>query len=847
MKYIVKRNNFKSGLIKVDEQIKKSEQILEKSGDWRETYDELPNWKDSAVGRLLSFITRKSVEKVQGLRVNRLLNNLEEALNINVIDELSKDEKFKKVVDKTEKASFFKALFNRIKNIQNKKDVEKVKDIIEDAKSENASYVEDIPNKIQILIQILDNRTINIINNNEKETNQENKSFNNKSESEDESSKEKANNTNNANINTNINNSSFIEDLINSKDPVEFLRDSTIRKQFFIELKQLLGSNFGQILISYLDKSVFDDLNKLSIFIKKETKNAGTESEKEEQRSSLVNKEQSKEESLKRQQELKNKRLEKQKEAGVGVNKNLSKRDKIDSLKENVDSVDSDSLSLREGSLKKLIQSLKKFFADKRIKANEVIDRFFKKTNKLYNTYLGNDNRPENPKELNKTEEKPDTQSLLPVLYKKLTPDEIEFAEEVNDSIDVTETGLVKYDSSKIKNIQDSIDSQIKSEVEETKKSVEDDAELEKKAENLEKNETAIDPLEVVKIFNRASKMMVVNYMPSNRSGGNVSRRVANDYETLDGGAPSLQNNNGPYRNKNLWDKWNNGVLDLLKKYQERLRENKYIIYKENGDKEIKKANAPISKFINDMLNDSKSTGTKGSKHQTDFVEAYFGIKEEYLSKYKDKFGDPFSTNKQGGKELQTESKSNTASFTSVKSGGGKIDKIVVSKMRDKNAGYAFSLKGNISGYPKYEGKRAAMYCLGIKTYGKDFVLFKMSFNNDWFIRAYKANLDYNTETEEAARTNVVFLMLLPYNAELRNEGKFTARIMPCAKAEDIQTTATYTIEVSNIDDIDILHGADGYMMKMDGRPDEKKKSSKDIFYAKDETFNNILNRLTSK
>lgn len=850
MKYLVKRDRFNSGIIPVDQK-----PILEKSGDWKDTYDELPNWKDSAVGRLLSFITRKTVEKAQGLRINKILNDFEAALNTNVIDELSKEEDFKKAVNTTEKSSFFKGLFNKIKSSKNDKEFEKVKDTYEEVKAEEVSYVENPPVIFNILIQIIEGKFEN--------QNKESKS------SEGSENKEQTNtenkNTPSKETNKSIKKSSFIDDLLLSKNPYEFLKEPNIRKQFFIDLKMLMSSNFGSIIISYMDEKLKADLNQLSIFKKKETKNAGTEKEVKSEEGTLTDKNIQREESLKKQEELKKQRLQKQEEIKAKKTQATSeptapvtKKEKASQLQESVAAVDSDTLALREDSLKKLVIAIKKLLSDKRVKREDILKRFFVKTSLLYNEYLGENEESSNTSETDSkvesennsgSEDNGDIKSLLPVLYKDLSQDEIKLAEEINDSISINgETGLIVIDQAKFKSIEDEFNSEMKSNIEESQKDVENNKELENKAEEIEKNETAIDPLEIIKVFNKMNKIMVVNYMPSNRSGGAVSRRVANDYEKLDGGAPSLQNNDGPYRNKKLFDKWNEGVLNLLKKYQERLKQNKYIIYKDDGSKEIQTSKSPITKFINDMLNDSKATGTdKDGKHQTDFLESYFNIKDEYVSQYKSKYGDPFSANTTYKTEMQTESKSASAAFSANKTDGTAVDRIIINKMRDKNAGFAFSFNGTINGYDRYEGKKATLYCLGVKTYAKDYVLVKMSFNNDWYLKAYNVGIEYNPETEDTSKNNQVFLMLMTYDSVIKNNGEITARIMPCIKAEDMASSArVYTLKISKIDSLRILQGKDGFMMKMN-KYDKTKKTSKDINYAKDETFNNILSLLTKK
>jgi hypothetical protein len=515
MKYLVKRDRFNSGIIPVEQT-----PILEKSGDWKDTYDELPNWKDSAVGRLLSFITRKTVEKAQGLRINKILNDFEAALNTNVIDELSKEEDFKKAVNTTEKSSFFKGLFNKIKSSKNDKEFEKVKDTYEEVKAEEVSYIENPPVIFNILIQVIEGK---LENQNKEPKNSENKEQTN-TENKSTSSKE---------TNKSIKKSSFIDDLLLSKNPYEFLKEPNIRKQFFIDLKMLMSSNFGSIIISYMDDKLKADLNQLSIFKKKETKNAGTEKEVKSEEGTLTDKNIQREESLKKQEELKKQRLQKQEEikakktqATSEPNTPVTKKEKASQLQESVAAVDSDTLALREDSLKKLVIAIKKFLSDKRVKREDILKRFFVKTSSLYNEYLGENEESTNTSETGSKVESEnnsgseDIKSLLPVLYKDLSQDEIKLAEEINDSISINETGLIVIDQSKFKSIEDEFNSEMKSNIEESQKDIENNKELENKAEEIEKNETAIDPLEIVKVFNKMNKIMVVNYMPSNRSGG---------------------------------------------------------------------------------------------------------------------------------------------------------------------------------------------------------------------------------------------------------------------------------------------------------------------------------------
>jgi cell fate (sporulation/competence/biofilm development) regulator YlbF (YheA/YmcA/DUF963 family) len=85
--------------------------------------------------------------------------------------------------------------------------------------------------------------------------------------------------------------------------------------------------------------------------------------------------------------------------------------------------------------------------------------------------------------------------------------------------------------------------------------------------------EITIDPiLEIVKIFNRAYKIHTPGNIPSGRKGGKISNRVFREYEYVGEGNDDARNAEdggispgiGPYRNRAVFNKWENAVLDIL-------------------------------------------------------------------------------------------------------------------------------------------------------------------------------------------------------------------------------------------------------------------------------------------
>ncbi len=142
---------------------------------------------------------------------------------------------------------------------------------------------------------------------------------------------------------------------------------------------------------------------------------------------------------------------------------------------------------------------------------------------------------------------------------------------------------------------------------------------------------TNIDLIEVVRIFSKANKKMVVNNIPSVRTGGKITVARSNNYEKLDGGSVSIDGSGGgPYRNKKLFNMWNDGVLKIMSKYRDVLKNAN--IYDEDGNKI--KPKYPITKFMSDALDDSKlfsalAGKSGGSGYQSKYLEQYFGIKSD--------------------------------------------------------------------------------------------------------------------------------------------------------------------------------------------------------------------------
>lgn len=148
--------------------------------------------------------------------------------------------------------------------------------------------------------------------------------------------------------------------------------------------------------------------------------------------------------------------------------------------------------------------------------------------------------------------------------------------------------------------------------------------------------------IQIVQIFNRSWRIHTPGVIPSGRSGGKVSNSVFREYDDLGrgGGTPEAPGS-GPYRNKKLWDRWNQGVMDIMAdpKYRPIFSEDAVFSFKTDigvnmgdetkkvtsGGDNIKKGGKVLQRFIIRLLSDSKMYGSDGALPK--FMSEYFGLK----------------------------------------------------------------------------------------------------------------------------------------------------------------------------------------------------------------------------
>ena len=148
-----------------------------------------------------------------------------------------------------------------------------------------------------------------------------------------------------------------------------------------------------------------------------------------------------------------------------------------------------------------------------------------------------------------------------------------------------------------------------------------------------------IDPIiEIVKLFNKAHKIYWSSVIPSHRSDGRVSNLTFREYtwvgDSGDGGTPDRPSTGG-WRNNTLFDKWEEGVLDIIKdsKYQVLFNENTVIrvgkadprvnVSKDKSDRVKQGGGKTLLKLINSLL-DGEKLYKNGA--QSSFISEYFNV-----------------------------------------------------------------------------------------------------------------------------------------------------------------------------------------------------------------------------
>lgn len=178
-------------------------------------------------------------------------------------------------------------------------------------------------------------------------------------------------------------------------------------------------------------------------------------------------------------------------------------------------------------------------------------------------------------------------------------------------------------------------------------------AEVEKNRIEIEKTKTelekvmkepkwAINVLDIIKIFKKASRIYIKTNIPSQRTNGEVTVAIANSWETTSGGGVDAKSpGSGPFRNIKLYDKWNKIVIDIIDEFDYALKKDDSRVILSDGSKPIKPKNS-IYKFIIDALEGDKISG-KNKSDQLTFLQGYFGEEntEDIVDAFAGKLDEP--------------------------------------------------------------------------------------------------------------------------------------------------------------------------------------------------------------
>ena len=157
---------------------------------------------------------------------------------------------------------------------------------------------------------------------------------------------------------------------------------------------------------------------------------------------------------------------------------------------------------------------------------------------------------------------------------------------------------------------------------------------LKKLSDKLDKNikpKYAINVFEIVKIFRKASRTHTKKNIPSLRTGGTLTRTVANNWEDINGGSVDPERpGQGPFRNIKLYDKWNKIVIDIINEFDYALKPKDSMVRLSKSGELIKPTKS-IYDFIIDALEGDKVSSSKSN--QLDFLKGYFGEEAKGLAK----------------------------------------------------------------------------------------------------------------------------------------------------------------------------------------------------------------------
>jgi len=325
-------------------------------------------------------------------------------------------------------------------------------------------------------------------------------------------------------------------------------------------------------------------------------------------------------------------------------------------------------------------------------------------------------------------------------------------------------------------------------------------------------NETLINPIQVMQIFNKAHyKYTVEEYesIPDGKQGSSLQGKGKGVNKKKN--YKKMPDSSG--RHVALFKQWNEGVLDLLQDYGEYIPD-------------------ALKKFIISVLNDNTLFGKGGA--QAKLLHDYFNIKvskEEVFSDGYDNDGD--GKKKSTKTDIYIETKDTSGVFKQPKSSSLQLKK---ENFKD----VPFIIEGN------QKGESATSYvCYYLGTAPNGLIIFKFKTNNIDYLQNYKRSEQDLTEPEDM-KGNIgdeVMYGAIPLpkgsNKDLRINSEVPMYFTDMSLQEEVKGPGTF-----GIDNLYYLQGeSDGGVMRLNTKnPDSSHGDEQHDFRLVQKKFENIKN-----
>jgi len=292
----------------------------------------------------------------------------------------------------------------------------------------------------------------------------------------------------------------------------------------------------------------------------------------------------------------------------------------------------------------------------------------------------------------------------------------------------------------------------------------------EKFEDSLEGKTWTLDAIEIVRIFNKANRIMVRGRVPSVRGEGKISSMKANEWEKITGdsaGDSPSEDGVGPVRNRRLFQQWNDGVLKIIKDNDHILKNVKLL----DKDKNPITPKYPITKFMTDALNDMKlfaaMSGRGETGYQSKYLESHLGLTEDDLKSAGLVSGGKTKDNEVEKEDSDKGRKHNTEIPESTLKEETEWTTEEKSMISDGHI-YRLTIKNTMNKFGTAHVKELYLVCMKIKG-GK--ALFKVSLGDN-FLSAYA----HTYKKSSSNKLQDVYTTVLPTNHDFESGKKISGK-----------------------------------------------------------------------